>query len=418
MPGCAVIVGFIDDAATRVTAARAVMFVAGVLLAVTAWGAASASADTPFQWQIPAGSLGGTALGSHQTLTIPPVFSLGGQQPEPTVSTLTTSESDFRAEFSGPVNPNRLATGAHYEYGLDPRYSGGGPVTYDQSTPVQNLALGSTPQNFAASVTGLVPHALYHVRLVATSAAGTVVSSDHMFMTALAPAPPPPTLGETANLTPTSGIVLVKLPVGESPYSVARPALTPLPSKGLGFVPVTQARQVPIGSEIDSLRGTLDLVVSNGKPYHTQKAHLRGGIYIVTQTATGRHKGLTTFTLKENAFAGAPTYSSCMSKTTRAGVAAPAFSENPKLSSLVLQTLRATDNHGQFSTRGRYSAATVRGTDWGVKDRCDGTLTLVHRGTVDVLDFATRKTIVVRAGHSFLAAAAAAPNHTKTKRYT
>jgi hypothetical protein len=416
MPGRAVIVGLIDAGATRVTVARAVMLVAGVLLSVTAWGAASAWADTPLQWRIVAGSLGGTAFGSDQTLTTPPVFSLGGQQPEPTVSTLTTGESDFTAEFSATVNPDRLATQARYEYGLDSRYSGGGPVTYDQSTPVQNLALGSTPQNFAASVIGLVPNALYHVRLVATSSAGTVVSADQMFMTALAAAPPPPTLGQTANLTPTSGIVLVKLPAGKSPYSLARPALTPLPSKGLGFIPITQARQVPIGSEIDSLRGTLDLVVSNGKPHHTQKAHLRGAIYTVTQTTTGRHKGLTTFTLKENAFTGAPTYSSCTSKKNSAHAAALPASTNPKLSSSILQTLRATDNHGQFSTRGRYSTATVRGTDWGVKDRCDGTLTLVHRGTVDVLDFATRKTIAVHAGHSFLAAAVAAPNRTQTKK--
>ena len=69
----------------------------------------------------------------------------------------------------------------------------------------------------------------------------------------------------------------------------------------------------------------------------------------------------------------------------------------------MLQTLRARDNHGDFATRGRYSAATVRGTVWDTSDRCDGTLTRVYRGTVDVFDFATRKTIVVHAGHSYLA---------------
>ena len=227
-----------------------------------------------------------------------------------------------------------------------------------------------------------------------------------------ASAPPPPTLGQTVNLIQTTGIVLVKLPAGKSSYS--RAALTPLPSKGLGFIPITQARQVPIGSEIDSLRGTLDLVASNGQPHHTQMAHLAGGIYTVTQIAKGRDKGLTTFTLKENAFEGAPTYSSCTSKKKSAYGAALPFAKQPKLSSLVLQTLRATDNHGKFSTRGRYSAATVRGTDWGVKDRCDGTLTLVHRGTVDVLDFASRRTIAVHAGHSFLAAAVTARTQTKT----
>ena len=109
MSGRAVIVGLIDAGATRVTVARAVMVVAGVLLSVTAWGAASAWADTPVQWRIVAGSLGGTAFGSDQTLTTPPVFGLGGQQPEPTVSTLTTGESDFTAEFSATVNPRSWA---------------------------------------------------------------------------------------------------------------------------------------------------------------------------------------------------------------------------------------------------------------------------------------------------------------------
>jgi hypothetical protein len=46
------------------------------------------------------------------------------------------------------------------------------------------------------------------------------------------------------------------------------------------------------------------------------------------------------------------------------------------------------DGKGRFRTRGRYSAATVRGTKWLVEDRCDGTLTRVARGVVDVVDYA------------------------------
>ena len=363
------------------------------------------TANTTYHYRLLATNVNGSGAGTDGTFATPPV----SNPPPPTVSTLTINEGDVTAQFSGTVDPNGLATQVHYEYGLDSKYYGGGPVTYDQSTPAQNLVAGSAPQTFAASVTALVPHALYHVRLVATNSAGTVTSADQTFMTALAPAPPPPTLGKTANLTPTSGIVLVKLPAGKSPYALTRAAA--IPSKGIGFIPVTQARQVPIGSEIDSLRGTLNLVVANGTPHHTQMAHLKGAIYTVSQTRTGSLKGLTTFTLKESAFSGAPTYNSCTSKKQYAAAAALPFSKQPKLSSTILQTLRATDNHGKFRTRGRYSAATVRGTDWGVEDRCDGTLTLVHRGTVDVLDFATRKTIAVHAGHSFLAAAVAARKH-------
>ena len=60
---------------------------------------------------------------------------------------------------------------------------------------------------------------------------------------------------------------------------------------------------------------------------------------------------------------------------------------------------------GKYRTRGRNSAATVRGTDWTIEDRCDGTLTTVRRGTVKVRDFGLHKTVIVRAGHSYLARA-------------
>jgi hypothetical protein len=70
----------------------------------------------------------------------------------------------------------------------------------------------------------------------------------------------------------------------------------------------------------------------------------------------------------------------------------------------VLQLLRASA-HGRFRTRGRYSAATVRGTAWTTSDRCDGTLTSVRRGTVLVTDLVRRVSVTVHAGHRYLARA-------------
>jgi len=58
---------------------------------------------------------------------------------------------------------------------------------------------------------------------------------------------------------------------------------------------------------------------------------------------------------------------------------------------------------GNFETQGRYAAATVRGTYWLTRDRCDGTLVVVRRGIVAVFDKLLRNTVLVRAGHSFLA---------------
>jgi hypothetical protein len=70
----------------------------------------------------------------------------------------------------------------------------------------------------------------------------------------------------------------------------------------------------------------------------------------------------------------------------------------------VLGLLRGTAK-GHFRTTGRFAAATVRGTDWGVRDRCDGTLTVVRTGVVVVRDFRLRKDVIVRAGHTYLAKA-------------
>lgn len=74
------------------------------------------------------------------------------------------------------------------------------------------------------------------------------------------------------------------------------------------------------------------------------------------------------------------------------------------LSKKALRRLRANAK-GRFRTRGRYGAATVRGTKWLTADRCDGTLVKVTRGKVAVRDFRRKKTVLVRTGKSYLAKA-------------
>ena len=61
------------------------------------------------------------------------------------------------------------------------------------------------------------------------------------------------------------------------------------------------------------------------------------------------------------------------------------------------------DGKGKFRTQGEFSSATVRGTRWLVEDRCNGTLTRVTKGRVAVRDFARKRTVIVRAGKSYLA---------------
>jgi hypothetical protein len=54
-------------------------------------------------------------------------------------------------------------------------------------------------------------------------------------------------------------------------------------------------------------------------------------------------------------------------------------------------------------TRTDHVSATARGTSWLTEVRCDGTLVRVTAGTVEVRDLVRGRTIMVRAGQSYLA---------------
>ena len=91
-----------------------------------------------------------------------------------------TTETVNGAAVSGTVNPESLVTTAFFQYGLDPSDRGPGASTtlYDQSTPVQTVGADSAIHTVSASLTGLVPGALYHIRLVATNSDGTTFGTE------------------------------------------------------------------------------------------------------------------------------------------------------------------------------------------------------------------------------------------------
>jgi hypothetical protein len=306
------------------------------------------------------------------------------------------------AGFSGSVNPEGLPTSAFFQYGLDSRYGAAADsVSYTQSTPVQQVGSDFSSHTVSASVVELVPNAVYHVRMVAINGAGTTNGPDATFTTLKDPPPPPPVLGKSFDVSVVSGVVLIKPPSSRS-FGLSRDARPAAAlGKGQGFVPLTQARQIPAGSQIDARRGTLSLTAATTtkRKGKLQTGFFNGGIFTLAQTRSGSSKGLTTLSLLEGAFPGAPTYASC----PKAAPDGSPVANGARLSSRVLQTLRGRDNHGRFATRGRYSAATVRGTQWDIADRCDGTVTLVQRGTVLVNDFGRHATTFVHAGQSYLA---------------
>lgn len=334
---------------------------------------------------------GGSTVTDSATITPTPT-------PTPTPTTTTSPPSVITgaptvsatgAGFTGSVNPGGLPTSAFFQYGLDPKYTGGGPVLYTNSTPAEVVGPDTASHVVSAFVMGLVPNALYHVRLVATNSAGTSFGGDVTFTTLRAPAPGAPTLGKTFNVSVISGIVLVELH-GQ-------------------LVPLTELGQIPTGTLIDALHGTVKLTTALNGGSHARDAAAtgkKGKGKTKTRTQTGRfggaifkisqaRNGLATLKLVEGAFSGAPSYASC--RTHKSADASAA-----RLSSKTLQLLHASA-HGKFRTTGRFSAATVRGTKWTIADRCDGTLTHDITDAVAVTDFVHHRTIVLHAGQRYLA---------------
>jgi hypothetical protein len=309
----------------------------------------------------------------------------GGSFSSPPAVTATS------ASFVAIVNPNGSATNAQFQFSLDPRY--GSLVDAAKTTPLQAVGGDFANHVVTATVTGLVPNAIYHVHLVATNRNGATNGPDVIFQTSQLPAPGAPVLGRSFNLKAVSGLVLVKV--------------------GGAFVPLTQLRQFPTNTIIDALGGTVQLITAGGpagahdaaakggkkgkkgkgkgKAAKTQSGTFGGAIFKVAQA----HSGLATLSLVEGAFTGAPTYATCKAgKAVDANAAA--------LSAKTLQLLHANAK-GKFSTSGKYGAATVRGTKWTIADKCNGTLVHDVTDSVAVKDFKRHKTIILHAGQSYLA---------------
>lgn len=306
--------------------------------------------------------------------------------------------------FSAVVHPHGRATTAFFQFGLASRYREPRPsgVVYDKSTPAVHLAAGSQVDSVAGQASGLVPNAVYHLRLVASSSAGTVYSPDATFRTAKDPAPPRPRFGATINVAPASGLALIRAHrLGSSHASrVARLIAGP------DFLPLTENRQLPIDSQFDARAGSLRLVAASGDGSPTQRATLADGVFTLYQTRQGPVPGLTTLSLLEGGFAGGPTFSGCPAKV--ADRASGEHALTARSSSAVLQTLYARVQTGRFATRGSQSISTASaaGAVWDTVDRCDGTLTIVRRGSVAVSDMRLGTTTVLRAGQRYLAQAA------------
>jgi hypothetical protein len=154
------------------------------------------------------------------------------------------------------------------------------------------------------------------------------------------------------------------------------------------FVPLTGVTEIPVGSQVDTTRGTIRLVAGLGGG-RTNRADFNDGLFKIAQKRA--RNAYMTLALEGGNFG-------VCRRRTLSVLSVDAKRKRP--------VRRLWGNgKGRFTTKGRYSSATVRGTHWLVQDRCDGTLTRVLRGVVRVRDFRRHKAVDVRAGHSYLAKA-------------
>ena len=151
--------------------------------------------------------------------------------------------------------------------------------------------------------------------------------------------------------------------------------------------PYTSGQPIPYGSQVDVTNGRLTLTTEVG----TLTVY-GGGVSAVFKLVRSTDQGKTAVELRMVK----GDFTVCKSAFRLSSAASP-----PK------KTVRRlwAQGKGRFRTRGRYSAAAVRGTNWLTADRCDGTLTSVKQGKVAVTDLVKHKTVLVPAGKSYLATA-------------
>jgi hypothetical protein len=184
---------------------------------------------------------------------------------------------------------------------------------------------------------------------------------------------PPPRFGHTLDIGLVSGTVIVT-PPGKQPFKLD-----------------AQDRSIPIGSLLDTTHGRVDLraapLPGTAPAAEVQDAEFYQGKFRVRQAP------------------GSPVTDVLLAGGSTAGCKPQLGAQASRaLPHRVIRLLGASGKGG-FRTRGRYAAATVRGTVWTTTDYCDGTLVSVQRDVVSVLDLVRHKTVTVTAGHRYFAKA-------------
>ena len=269
--------------------------------------------------------------------------------------------SDNSAQLPAKIRPNAQATEFYFQYGLNEHLA--------KKSVVASAGNGWDHVEVMTRVANLKPSTTYHYRVVATNESGTTTGPGGTFTTA--PLEAEPEFADTIVAEP-QGLVRFKRPGGR---------WRPLPAG---------EAELPVGVALDTRRGGVKLTSVGRRRSRMQTGTFGGAVLQVRQPRTGH--GRVDIHLRGGNF----------KRCRRAGRAAASVQAGASRVRRV-RRLWGRDRGGRFRTYGRHSHATVRGTRWLTEDRCAGTFTRVTNGAVVVRDLTRRRSVVVRAGHSYLA---------------
>jgi hypothetical protein len=299
--------------------------------------------------------------------------------------------TDTHAVLQALVVPGVAGLGATFEYGPTTDY--GFTAAATPAALPRNGAMAST------TIDGLTPATTYHFRVVVGTGLAALPGPDATF-TSAAPAPVEDggqapddgDEGETGQGRSKSpkGLKPVKAPeapvLGESVAVGPRAGSVKVRSTDGKRFALTAGATIPAGSVIDTTNGTVALSSALDQEGNVQTAEFSGGRFEVRQSAKG--DGVVDIYLKGR-------IGRCRADAAR--LASAASKKRPG------RRLWGRDRNGRFRTHGNDSVASVRGTRWLTEDTCAGTRTRVTEGSVAVRDLHRKRTVLVRAGHSYLA---------------
>ena len=177
-----------------------------------------------------------------------------------------------------------------------------------------------------------------------------------------------------------------------------------------GFVPFTGAANIPVGSQLDTSKGRVELTSAAdtaGEKTQTSRVLRRDlpGQAVGPEEEAQEGQGVDHRSGDEG---------SDRAVAVRA-VEGCAARRRPRRRRARRRCWGSCGAAGRASSARTASTARRRcaGRSGWCEDRCEGTLTKVTRGTVSVRDFKRKKTVTVKAGHSYLARAQRAASKSK-----